>query len=70
MHDDQFEHIEAYINGELKGDALRAFEEAIAANTELAKQVSLYRSIEQENAQCSKWLFWRKGIEADAAAIE
>ncbi len=48
MYDDQFEHIEAYINGELKGDALRAFEEAIAANTELAKQVSLYRSIEQE----------------------
>lgn len=43
-----YEQIEKYLNGELEGEELLAFENDLRNDAELAKEVKLYRSIETE----------------------
>lgn len=48
MSDINYEMIDQYLEGELSGDALLAFEQEIKTNPALAKEVELYRKINEE----------------------
>lgn len=48
MSEINYEIIQQYINGELSGEALLAFEKEMQVNPELVKEVALYKMIEGE----------------------
>jgi hypothetical protein len=51
MNNEQYDIIEQYLNGELSGEALIAFEEQLKNDNELAAELQLYKNIEHELKQ-------------------
>lgn len=51
MNNINYETIEQYLNGELSGEALLAFEDQLKTDAALAAEVKLYRSIQDELKQ-------------------
>ena len=45
-YEDNFERIEAYLNGALQGDDLSNFEQQLTNNTELRNEFALHREVE------------------------
>jgi predicted Zn-dependent protease len=55
MNTINYEIIEQYLNGELDGEALQAFEQQLKTDTALATEVALYRNIQQELKQSQQY---------------
>lgn len=51
MSEINYEIISQYVDGELSGEALFAFEKEMQANAELVKEVALYKTINEELSQ-------------------
>ncbi|MGN0223087.1 MAG: hypothetical protein ACI4AM_03565 [Muribaculaceae bacterium] len=62
MKDTELEMIDRYVRGEMQGDELRAFEQRMAANSELAAEVAhtervvrSVQSVAEKKAQMAQW---------------
>ncbi len=62
-----YEHIEAYLSGTLQEEQLRAFEEELRTNPELAREVDMHRQLEATLSDKS-YVHFRKELDSVANA--
>lgn len=65
----QYEQIEAYLDGTLSGAELEAFEAELKRNMELAAEVALHRRLQHTLGNTDEWAF-RQNLEAISKAYQ